>query len=118
VAGAANNPVTSPEVLPTVAIKGLLLLQNPPPTPSVNVVDVPKQILELPAITVGKGVTVTGMVAGQIVPVVYVIIAEPTAEPVTTPDGLTLAIPGALLTQIPPEVGSVKTADVPTHRSL
>jgi len=51
------NPNATPEVIPIVAIAGALLIHVPPPTPSLNVVEVHKSVL--PAIGAGAILTVT-----------------------------------------------------------
>ena len=92
---------------------------------SLNVVVDPVHTLSVPSIAVGNGFTVNIAVAIQPVPVVYVIVAVlvvATTPPVTMPVvDPTLAIPVALLLQIPPPAASVKvvvnpeqTASVPS----
>jgi len=56
-------PVTMPELLPTVAITGLLLLQTPPEVASASVVVNPIQTVELPVMAGTAELTVTAMVA-------------------------------------------------------
>jgi hypothetical protein len=51
-------PETNPDVAPTEAIAGLLLDQEPPPTPANND-EVPKQIDVAPVMAAGRGLTVT-----------------------------------------------------------
>ena len=58
-------PVMIPELNPTLAVEGSLLVHAPPATPSVNVVAEPWQTVELPLITVGNGLTVTITSAAQ-----------------------------------------------------
>ena len=41
--------------------------------------------------------------------------ADPTDTPVTTPEPLTVAIPGLLVFQLPPGVISVNAVEAPTH---
>lgn len=47
---------------------------------------------------------------------VYNIVAVPEAIPVTTPEPLTSAMPGALLLQTPPVTASVSEVVLPAHR--
>jgi hypothetical protein len=61
-------PVNDPEVSPMVATVVLLLLHVPPVVTSINVVVVPGQILSVPVIVDGIGLTVTIVVARQPVP--------------------------------------------------
>lgn len=63
----APTPVTTPVVL-TLAIEGLLLLQEPPEIEPVNVVDVPEQTDDAPDIVpaVAPDVTVTVDVATDV----------------------------------------------------
>ena len=67
-------------------------------------------------IVVGKGLTVTTVVLIQPVTVsIYVIVAVPTAVPVTLPvDELTVTI-GLALLQVPPPVASLNVVEVPTQ---
>ena len=60
----ADTPVTTPELF-IVATAALLLLHVPPVVASLNVVEFPIQTLVVPVIaaTVGKGFTVTVVVA-------------------------------------------------------
>jgi hypothetical protein len=100
-----------------------LLYQVPPEIVEVKVVVPATQMAWLPLRVPGEGgaVTVTVRVAVALVqpPVpalVYVIIAVPAAKPVTRPvDVFTVATPGALLDQIPPETVDVKVVVPPTH---
>jgi hypothetical protein len=55
-------PVTTPVPELMEAIVALLLLQLPPPVPSLNVVEVPRQIPNVPRIEVGSGFTVSTLV--------------------------------------------------------
>ena len=61
----AVNPVTSPLPAPTVATTGSLLVQLPPGTPSVIVIDEPTQTLDAPDIVpaVATGLIVITLVA-------------------------------------------------------
>jgi hypothetical protein len=60
--------VNEPEVDPIVATGVLLLLHVPPVITSVNVVVVPGQMLNVPVIADGTGLTVTIVVARHPVP--------------------------------------------------
>ena len=55
-------PFTMPVVSPTVAFVVLLLVHVPPPMPSVSEVVAPTQILVIPIMGPGAGVTVTTVV--------------------------------------------------------
>lgn len=55
------TPVTVPELLPIVAVAGVLLDQEPPPV-SVSVIVLPGHTLEAPDIGTGSGFTVTTVV--------------------------------------------------------
>ena len=59
------TPVTLPELVPTVAIVVLSLVQVPPAVASVNIVDNPKHTFVIPVIAEGKGYTLTVVVALQ-----------------------------------------------------
>lgn len=100
-----------------VAIDGALLLQVPPPVPSLNIVVVPIQARAVPVIadTTGTAFTVTGMVTKQPADELYVIVAVPADTPVTTPNASMNAVPGALDDQVPPMVASVNVVVVPIH---
>ena len=58
-------PVTKPVVTPTDAMVGVLLLHMPPVVGSVNVVELPAQARNVPAIGAGAGFTVTWLVVKQ-----------------------------------------------------
>jgi hypothetical protein len=87
---------------------GLLLVQVPPVVGD-RVVMPPTQMLLVPVIlTTGRAFTVTGAVGAETQPVdvlVKVKVAVPADTPVTTPPFVTVATPGLLLTQVPPDVG-------------
>jgi len=107
VADPAVTPVTTPASV-TVATAGLLLIQVPP-VEGDKVVVAPTQIVLAPVIlTAGCASKVTAEVVaeqfGELL-LVNVNVAEPADIPVTTPALVTVAIAGALLTQVPPLVG-------------
>jgi len=52
------SPETIPEVAPTGAVSALLLLQAPPVSISVSVLDAPRHIVVIPLIGSGVGLTV------------------------------------------------------------
>lgn len=84
----AVNPVTVPDPL-TVATAAGLLLHEPPPVISDNVVVAPlAQTLSVPVMATGNGFTVIVAVAGAPQPVVYVMSVLPGAIPDTIPDVL------------------------------
>lgn len=102
-------PVTPPEAV-TVPRAELLLLQVPPAAVSDNVIEAATQTVPGPVITpaFGSGFTVNGVVTRQPVGKVYVIVAVPTAMPVTTPEDVPIAaVPVALLLHVPPPEASV-----------
>lgn len=116
VAEPAVTPVTTPASV-TVATAGLLLIQVPP-VEGDKVVVAPTQIVLAPVIlTAGCASKVTAEeVAEQFgeVLLVNVNVAEPADIPVTKPPLVTVAMAGALLTQVPPLVGD-KVVVEPTH---
>lgn len=59
------TPVTTPDIEPTLAIAGLLLLHVPPVGEELNVVDVPPHIANVPVMTLGAVFTVITFVAKQ-----------------------------------------------------
>ena len=112
-------PTTVPDAEPIGASTVLLLLHEPPPVASVNVVDSPTHKLRLPEIGAGEGLTVSVVVALQPVASAYVIVVVPptpptvvivpVAEPmVATPVLLLLHVP-------PPPVASVNVTLPPKH---
>ena len=115
----AATPVTIPEV-PTVAILVSVLLHIPPPVRSISVVVAPGQTVYVPRIApaVRNGLTVTTVVAIQPVDNVKVIVAVPVpGPPVTKPEPLTVAIPGALVPHVPPPA-SVNAVVRPTQTNV
>ena len=93
------TPVTIPLAEPTLAIAALLLLHTPGVVASDSVIVAPWLTLLGPVIaaTVGRLFTVTVAVVIQPFVAVNVIMAVPAATPYTLPDGLTVAVPTALL---------------------
>lgn len=116
-------PVTTADEDPialTVATAALLLLQVPPDIVSVNVSDVPWQMVVTPVIKPGEGilftVTVTVVNAVPQVPVTeYVIVVVPVSMPVTTPAEVIVATEVLLLLQLPPDTVAPSVVVVPTH---
>jgi hypothetical protein len=115
-----DRPVTNPAFV-TEAIAGLLLVHVPPVVGD-KVVVVLAQIVVTPVIvTAGRSLTlVVPVVALQPVAVsVKVKVTGPAEIPVTTPELVTEAITGLLLTHVPPVVGDrtavlfTQTADIP-----
>jgi hypothetical protein len=104
----AATPVTVPDDEPMVATAVLLLLHVAPRLVVLSVVVDPAHILNVPAMALGAGCTVTTTVvkhadAGS----VYVIVVVPPARPtpVTMPEeDPTVATAGELLVQVPPGV--------------
>jgi hypothetical protein len=108
VAVPADIPVTKPALV-TVAMAGALLTHVPPLVGDKVVVE-PTQIVLIPVIlTTGNAVTETAPVGKEVqfgdVLLVNVNVAVPADTPVTTPALSTVATAGALLAQVPPDVG-------------
>ena len=59
VATPPDTPVTTPEDEPTVAIAGLVLVQEPPAVVFDNVIEEPAQTLLLPVMAAGAAITLT-----------------------------------------------------------
>ena len=93
------------------------LLHVPPTISLLNVVILPKHTPVLPVIAAGELLTVKLNVAAVPHPVEYVIISEPSLNPVNTPPLLTNAIEAALVLQVPPIVESVNVIVLPIHIS-
>lgn len=107
VAEPAAIPVTRPALV-TVARAGLLLTQVPPLVGDKVVVEPTHIVLWPVMLTTGKAVTETAGVGRDVQPVevlVKVNVALPADTPVTTPALVTDAIPGALLSHVPPVDG-------------
>jgi hypothetical protein len=62
VANPAVTPVTTPLVLPTVAVDVLLLIQVPPVSVLLRVIERPKHTADGPLIAAGTGLTETVVV--------------------------------------------------------
>ena len=80
----AAAPYIIPDIEPAVATEGLLLAQVPPAVVSVNMVDMPEQIL-VAVVVMGKMELVTATVVATWQPVlaaVNVITDDPTLTPV------------------------------------
>ena len=94
---------------PTVATVGSLVLHVPDGVTSLNDVERPEQTTITPVIDAGSGSTVTTTAVKQPVGNLYVISAVPNEPvPVTRPVvNPTLAIPEALLLQVPNAVASL-----------
>jgi len=109
----AATPVTTPDVEPTVAVPGALLVQVPPDIEWLSVTVPAGQTLFVPVID-GNAVTVTGTVLEQPVDVnVNVIVDVPAVTPVTTPlDAPTVATPVEPLTHVPVPDASVSVIEV------
>lgn len=114
-------PNTTPVASPTGAMAGLLLLHVPGVEESLKVRVPPRQILVLPVIGAGSGLTVTVVVIAQVVGSVYIItvVPPPIATPVTIPDdGSTVAIADDPELHIPPAVASDKIVVNPLHTEV
>lgn len=106
-----DTPDTTPSV-PTVATAVLPLLQTPPETPSLSVVVEETQTVCVPEMEPGStdALTVTIAVAAavpQLLVTTYDMVVVPSDTPATSPDVLIVAIPVALLLQVPPEMPSL-----------
>ena len=99
-----ETPVTTPVNDPAVAIAVLLLLQCPPETPSLSVIDEPEQTTKLlPEIEVGSAFTVIILVLKHPELSSYVMVAVPAATPKTSPDTSPIdAMVESLLVHVPP----------------
>ena len=98
-------PATIPLTVPlpsTVAIDGELVLQLPLIVVLLKVVVLPAHTCVLPVMAAGKEFTTNDAAMRQDVGKVYVMLAVPTDTPLTTPNVLTEAVPGALLLHAPP----------------
>ena len=106
-------------MLLTVAMPVLLLLQVPPPLPSVSVVLAPVHTVGIPVIlpALGKGFTITAVVV-VVVPqplvTALVIFAVPAVIHVTIPLDPTVAMSDAML-HVPPLTPSVSGVVAPAH---
>lgn len=85
VAVPASTPLTTPLEEPTAATDVAPLLHVPPP-PSLKVIDDPAHTADKPEISDGTGLTVTVVFTVQPAPAVYVIVAVPATNPLTTPE--------------------------------
>jgi hypothetical protein len=74
--------------------------------------------MAVPEIPDGSGFTVTVAMMAQPAGGVYVITAVPVVMPVTMPLPPTLAVPGALLLQVPPVMASLNEVVNPTQTFL
>jgi hypothetical protein len=101
-------PFDKPDTAPVPVIvptNGSLLLHTPPAVASLNVAVVPEHIGLTPVMAAGTGLTVTGVVRLQPPPSEYVIVADPSDTPVTTPvSDPTAAIAVLLLLHRPVEL--------------
>ena len=113
-----SRPLTRPLPVPTVATAVLLLLQVPPPEPSVNAVDDPAQTFRLPVIPPGTVLTVTVVVVIQPVDSVYVIVDVPGVPPVTKPEADPIVATTVLLLIHVPPPASLKVVDRPEHTDV
>jgi hypothetical protein len=110
----ADTPVTIPVVGPTVATVVVLLVHSPPGTASVNAVLSPVHKEALPVIG-NLGLTVIILLAVQLPPIEYVMVAVPPATPLTTPVPLIVATAVLLLVQPPPPGASLSVIVSPWH---
>lgn len=104
---------------PTVATVIFPLVQVPPLTLLLRVADAPTHIDVLPLIVPGAARTVTVANAVQPVVLVYVMTAVPLLTPVMIPEKKpAVAMPVALLLQVPPVVALLSVVVVPAHNTL
>jgi hypothetical protein len=108
-------PETTPDEDPIEAIPGALLLQVPPVGVLDNVVVALAHSTKVPVIAVGNAFTVAIVVLMQPFDAVYVIVAVPKAEPLTTPAALTGAIPVAPELHVPPNGVALSVVVEPMH---
>ena len=110
----AASPDTKPEVTPTVAMVGLLLVQYPPGVASDNAEPEPTQVPIVPVIAAGKGSTVNTVVSEHPETPVYVIVVIPATMPLITPESTPIvATPGEPDDQLPPAGMPEITVEVP-----
>lgn len=108
--------VTMPVTGLIVEIAGVLLVHVPPGVASVSDTVVDTQAVTGPVIGAGRELTVKSVVTNPD-PVVYVIMATPAPTPFTIPEeDPTVAIPGAELLQVPPDVVSLRVVELPLHK--
>ena len=111
----ADRPVTNPDDEPTMAAVVLLLLQVPPPVPSLSGVALPTHTLSAPVIATGKALTVIVLTAKHPVVSTYVMVAVPLLIPLiipVVPPTETLVL---LLVHVPPAMPSLRVVDDPLH---
>lgn len=108
-------PVNKPAVVPMVATVGSLLVQETPVGAQLSTVVDPVQILVIPVIADGNGLTVTVLVAATPQPVLYVITVIPAPTPVTTPKLLMVATLVLPVLHNPPGVVLLKAVVKPAH---
>ena len=122
VAAPGDTPDTVP-LLPTEAIEALLELQVPPARGCEIEIVLPAQTPDGPL----NGATVidetiltraTATALPQTLETLYEMKLAPADPPVTTPAGLTVAIIGALLLQVPPGTVLVNVVLPPTHANM
>ena len=112
----AAMPATVPVVAPMVPTAAVLLVQVPPPVLLPNVVDWPAHTSGIPLIVPGTALTVIVVVFWQPVDGVFVIIAVPLVNPVTSPVvGFTDTV-GSALAQVPPAIVLASVIVAPTHK--
>jgi len=92
---------------------GALLVHVPPATESDNAMSEPAHKMPDPAISDGKLITVTTVVAGGQPNALYEMVVVPPLSPETIPVVPTEPTSGALLVQEPPSVASAKLISEP-----
>jgi hypothetical protein len=112
----ADKPVTTPELMPTGPIDVFALLQVPPVRELLKVVVNPSHTVSVPDIAAGSEFTDTTAKAGQPLVFVYVILAVPSATPVTSPvEALTIATLRLPLPHVPPVIEFDSVVADPAH---
>ena len=112
----AAMPATVPVVAPMVPTAAVLLLQVPPAVLLPSVVVWPAHTSGIPLIVPGTALTVIVVVFWQPVDGVFVIIAVPLVNPVTSPVvGFTDTV-GSALAQVPPAIVLASVIVAPTHK--
>ena len=110
------SPLPGPVVV-AVATAGVELLQVPPVSASVNVIEDPPEHRPLgPDMAAGSGYTVATTVAGVPQPLLYVTTVVPVNTPPNRPVvALMVPIAGTLLLQVPPVAASDNVVVLPMH---
>ena len=114
VAVPAASALTTPPLVILATVPDGVTLHTPPTVISLSVVVYPAHSVLAPIMPVGTAFTVIGMLMLH-PPIVYVIVSNPGATPLTMPPDVTVAFAGLLLVHIPPAVPSLSVVVPPTH---